>query len=237
EKPPFLSSADFDVAARAAAAAGRRLFVAENYSYKPLLRRIRGLIAEGAIGDVRIISVNALKRQQTGNWRDQPDLAGGGAFFEGGIHWVNFMASLGLSVTDAHGFRPGNAGDPRAADRTMVAVFEYAQGAVGTLFYSWEIGSPMKGLRLSSIYGSDGAITFESNGLFVGLRGRRLRVSTPRPSDLLGYSAMFSDFFNAIRSGAPAEFDIDAARRDLRLVERIYDSARASSTPDTGTTS
>ncbi len=235
EKPPFLSSADFDDVARAASGAGRRLFVAENYFYKPLLRRIRDLLAEGAIGDVRIITINALKRQRTGDWRDATDLAGGGAFFEGGIHWVNFMASLGLTVSDAHGFVPGNLADPRASDRTMVAVFEYTEGAVGTLLYSWEIGSPMKGLRLSSIYGSDGAITFESNGLFVGVRGRKLRVSTPRPADLLGYSAMFTDFFSAIRSGAPAEFDTDDARRDLRLVERIYDSvSRPSSTPDTG---
>jgi predicted dehydrogenase len=232
EKPPFLSVADFDAVAAEAVRVERGVYVAENYFYKPLLRAIRQVISEGAIGEVRIITVNALKRQKTGDWRDSGALAGGGAFFEGGIHWVSFMANLGLDVVDARGYRTGVA---EGVDRTMVAVFEYAEGAVGTLLYSWEIGSPMKGLRLSSIYGSEGAITFESNGLFLGVRGRKRRISIPRPADLLGYAAMFRDFFGSIRSGEPAEFDLDHARRDLRLVERIYETAgRTSSPPVTG---
>ncbi len=223
EKPPFLESSHFDEIERLAAQSGRRVFVAENYFYKPLLRALRGLLADDTIGQVRIVSINALKLQRTGDWRDVDSLAGGGAFFEGGIHWVNFMANLGLTVRDAHGFRPGGS---QGLDKTMVAVFEYQEGAVGTLYYSWEIGSPAKGLRLSSIFGTNGAITFESNGLFLAVRGRRRRITTPRPTDLLGYSAMFDDFFNAIRTGAPAEFELESARRDLQLVERIYQTAR-----------
>ncbi|MEX2570345.1 MAG: Gfo/Idh/MocA family oxidoreductase [Gemmatimonadota bacterium] len=219
EKPPFLRSADFDQVAELADETGRRAFVAENYFYKPLLGELRTLIADGAIGDIRIISINALKQQQTGDWRDRVELAGGGALFEGGIHWVNFMANLGLTVTDAHGFRPGDREGP---EKTMVAVFEYAEGAVGTLLYSWEIGSPAKGLRLSSIYGSEGVITFESNGLALAVRGRKKRLGVPNPRDLLGYRTMFEDFFESIRTGRPARFELDAARRDLELVERIY---------------
>jgi len=181
------------------------------------------LIAEGTIGEVRIITINALKQQPTGDWRDETSLSGGGALFEGGIHWVNFMANLGLAVTGVHGFRPG---DHQGPERTMVAVFEYAEGAVGTLYYSWEHGSPARGLRLSAIHGTAGAITFESNGLVLIVRGRRKRITTPRPRDLLGYKAMFQDFFAAIRTGRPAEFELDAARRDLELVEQIYESAR-----------
>jgi UDP-N-acetylglucosamine 3-dehydrogenase len=222
EKPPYLRATDFDEVSAMAGAAGRRVFVAENYFYKPLLTELRRLIEDGAIGEVRVITINALKQQRTGDWRDSPAIAGGGAFFEGGIHWVNFMANLGLQVRDARGFRPGRHEGP---DKTMVAVFEYAEGAVGTLLYSWELGSPMKGLRLSSVYGTEGAITFESNGLFLGVRGRRKRLSVPRPTDLLGYTAMFEDFFRAIGDDTPAAFELEDARRDLELVERIYATA------------
>lgn len=222
EKPPFPESAAFDEVEAAAEVAGRKVFVAENYYYKPILRRIRELVTSQAIGEVRIVSVNALKKQSTGDWRDSSELAAGGAFFEGGIHWVNFMANLGLRVRDAQGYRPG---DHEGLDRSMIAVFDYEEGAVGTLKYSWEIGSPMKGLRLSAIYGSEGAITFETNGIFLAVRGRRLSLSIPEPTDLLGYSAMFEDFFGAIRTGRPPEFDLGRARLDLRLVERIYETA------------
>jgi UDP-N-acetylglucosamine 3-dehydrogenase len=222
EKPPFLHSTVFAEVELLAKEEQRRVFVAENYFYKPVLKAIRETIASGVIGDVRLLTINALKEQKADGWRDRMEDAGGGALFEGGIHWVNFMSSLGLSVEDVHGYRPGPSDGP---DRTMVAVFRYAEGAVGTLYYSWEIGSPMKGLRLSSIYGTRGAITFESNGLLLGIRGSKRRVSMPKPTDLLGYSAMFEDFFRAIRTGSRAEFELEDARRDLELVERIYETS------------
>ncbi len=222
EKPPYLHSSVFDEVADLATAAGRRVFVAENYFYKPLLAALREHIASGVIGEVRLLSINALKDQKSEGWRDRADVAGGGALFEGGIHWVSFMSSLGLTVDDVHGYRPGPAEGP---DRTMVAVFRYAEGAVGTLYYSWELGSPTKGLRLSTVYGTKGAITFESNGLILGVRGERKRLSIPHPTDLLGYRGMFEDFFRAIRTGERAGYELDLARRDLMLVERIYETA------------
>jgi UDP-N-acetylglucosamine 3-dehydrogenase len=221
EKPPFLRAADFDAVERARDAAGRRVMVAENYFYKPLADALRLHIARGDIGEVKVLSINAMKSQKSkGDWRDRTEMAGGGALFEGGIHWVNFMANLGLPVLDAHGFRPGRAdGGP---ERSALAVFRYAQGAVGTLYYSWEIGSPLNGIRLSSIYGTDGAITFESNGLFLGVRGRRKRVSLLKPTDLVGYRGMFRDFVDAIRRNQEPRFHFGLARRDLELVEQIY---------------
>lgn len=222
EKPPLLRSADFDAVAAAAEAAGRRVLVAENYFYKPMAEALRGVLARGEIGTPLILSVSALKEQRTGGWRDDAGMAGGGALFEGGIHWVNFMAHLGPRVVGVHGFRPGSGEGP---ERTMVVVFRYEGGAVGTLYHSWEIGSPLKGLRLSAIYGTEGAATFESNGLMLAVRGRRRRLKLPDPRDLLGYRGMFEDFLRALRTGEPPRFDLAAARRDLELVEAAYASA------------
>lgn len=224
EKPPLLRSTDFDAVEAAAARAGRRVMVAENYFYKPLVELLRRVIAGGEIGEPRILSVSALKEQSTGDWRDREEMAGGGALFEGGIHWVNFMASLGLEVRGVRGFRPGGGEGP---ERTMVAVFEYAGGAVGTLYHSWEIGSPLRGVRMSAIHGTEGTVTFESNGLGVMVRGRKKRVSLPDPRDLLGYGAMFEDFLEALREGREPRYTLAMARRDLELVEAIYASANS----------
>ena len=86
EKPPFPRAADFAVVREAARAAGRRVFVTENYHYKPLARVLRRLLGEGAIGDVLFVHLNALKTQSTTGWRADDALTGGKTLYEGGIH-------------------------------------------------------------------------------------------------------------------------------------------------------
>ncbi|HJO04650.1 MAG TPA: Gfo/Idh/MocA family oxidoreductase [Acidobacteriota bacterium] len=220
EKPPFLRSTDFYAAASAAQLAGRRVFVAENYFYKPLLRCLREVLADGDIGEPLFVLLNALKTQQVDDWRDDPDLAGGGALFEGGIHWVNFAANLGLPLRAVRGTRPGEG---VGLERSMLLTLEY-EGPAGALLYSWEVPSLFKGLRISRIWGREGSITFESNGLFVIVRGRRRRALFPGLRDISGYRAMFEDFLDAIRSGTDPAFDLEAARRDLELVEQAYET-------------
>lgn len=225
EKPPFLRSADFAPVEAAARAAGRQVLVAENYHYKPLARTLRRLLAEGVIGEVLFLHVNALKRQQAAGWRTQPEMAGGGALFEGGIHWVSFMAHLGLEVLDVRGF----AAAPGRVEGGVVAVFAYAGGAVGTLFHSWEVPSPLGALRGSRIYGREGSIAFESNGLVVVVWGRRKRLIFPGVRDLVGRRAMWRDFVRTLREGAEPEYGLVLARRDLELVERIVGTLGSSS--------
>lgn len=222
EKPPFPRASDFDIALQEAARAGRQLLVAENYFYKPLAVALRRTISRGDIGEPRILSVNALKRQRVEGWREEPELVRGGAMYEGGVHWVNFMANLGPAVRSAHGFRPG---ERDGLERTMVSVFEYENGAVGTLYYSWEVDSPLRGLRTSRIIGEWGTITFETNGLWMLTYGRRKRFGLPGVRDISGFRAMFRDFLDALASDREPQMTSARARRDLELVEQIYSSA------------
>jgi predicted dehydrogenase len=221
EKPPLLRAADFDTVLAARQRAGRRVLVAENYFYKPLAVSLRQVIASGTLGEVRILSVNALKKQHPSGWRGDPDISGGGALFEGGIHWVDFMNNLGLEVTGVQGFRPGT--DRSAPDRSILAVFTYAGGAVGTLYYSWETPGLLKGLRLSAIYGTQRTATFESNGLFLCVPGWPPRLHGPG-RDIAGYAAMWRDFLPALAANREPDFSFDRARRDLLLTEAIYAS-------------
>lgn len=235
EKPPFPRAADFDTVAAAAARAGKHVFIAENYFYKPSLARLRRILAAGLIGDVVFVHVNAIKKQRTGDWRDDTTLALGGALYEGGIHWVDFMANLGMTVRDVRGFAP--ARPPGATvERSMMVGFEYVEGAVGMLSYSWEVPATAKGLRLSKIYGRAGTITFESNGLWVLLHGKKTRVYVPGLRDLAGYRAMFDDFVRAWKEGGEPELTLARARRDLELVEAAYRSAGLPPGQETKTT-
>ncbi|MHB1194719.1 MAG: Gfo/Idh/MocA family protein [Longimicrobiales bacterium] len=253
EKPAFLSVDGFAPVRAAAARAGRSVFVAENYAYKPLVGVLRETLRRGDIGEPLLVLVDAAKRQRSTGWRSDPALSGGGGLLEGGIHWVSFMASLGLEPRRVTGHRAGAGGAVRPAraektalaafeneggavgaappraptEETVLAVFEYEGGAVGALSFSWEVPSPLKGVRLSRIYGREGTVRFESNGLFVWVQGRRTAFRLPGLRDLSGHRAMFHDFFDAMRNGREPLMTLDLAERDLRLVSSIYASMEA----------
>lgn len=226
EKPAFLDVGEFDSVEATAKRVGKQVFVAENYFYKPLRRTLSRIVSEGSLGQIRLIEINAVKLQVDDGWRLDPVLSGGGALFEGGVHWVSLMANLGLDIDACHGFFPDA---PPGHERTAVFVAEYGQGAVGVLNYSWEIPSKLKGLRLSRIWGTRGSILFESNGLFAIRTGRVPRISLPVSGDIRGYRAMLADFLRALRMDVPPEFTLRDARRDVELIQEAYSSASPSS--------
>lgn len=218
EKPAFLHSSDADTVAAAAASAGRMVLVAENYHYKPLAVLLRDVTNSGALGDVRFVHVNALKRQAVPGWRNDPAMAGGGALFEGGVHWVHFMANLGLTVTGVRGWSaPRRA--PDEPERSSLVHFEYAGGAVGVLAHSWEVPAPFGGLCLSGIQGTTGTVHFESNGLGVLIRARGTRIRLPGLRDIVGFRAMWRDFVSSLESRQAAQMTLAHARDDLAMIE------------------
>jgi predicted dehydrogenase len=222
EKPAFLRASDADEVAAAATAAGRQVLVAENYAYKPLTLLLGRLLEAGEVGATRLVRLSALKYQATPDWRGAAELAGGGALFEGGVHWVNLLGWLGGEIVAVHGYQPAQAD----LERTMVVVVRYASGAVGTLHHSWEAPARLKGISFSQIIGERGTLVFESNGLFVLLNGRRKRLLLPGLRDIKGFHGMFDDFLTALSTGAAPRMTLAAARRDLAVVEAAYRSAR-----------
>src|SRR5262249_33542942 len=138
------------------------------------------------------------------DWRNDEAMAGGDAFFEEGIHWLHFAGSLGPSIATVRGFQPtASRTGPDRRIKSMMVAFRYDTGAVGTLYYSREIPSLFKGLRLSKLCGREGVITFESNGGIVIVRGKGIpRIIFPGLlRDIRGYRAMYRDFVRSIRDG------------------------------------
>lgn len=229
EKPAFLTMADYERVLAARDRAGRVVLVGENDHYKPLAVCLRRLIAEGAIGEMVFAHFTTIvKRLKTADdWRNDEAMAGGDAFFEEGIHWLHLAGSLGPAITGIQGFRPApSRTGPDGRAKSMMVAFRYDNGAVGALYYSREIPSLLKGLRLSKLFGRDGIITFESNGAFVLVRGRGLpRVIVPGVRDIRGYQAMYRDFHEAIRTGRAPEMRLERAIEDQRLMDQVYSTA------------
>jgi UDP-N-acetylglucosamine 3-dehydrogenase len=226
EKPAFLRMDDYRMAVAARDRARRVVLVGENDHYKPLVAALRRLLAQGVIGEMVFAHFTSIAKRLKGadDWRNDEEMAGGDAFFEEGIHWLHIAGSLGPRITAIQGFRPAASREgPDRRVKSMMVAFRYDNDAVGALYYSREIPSFFKGLRLSKLFGRKGVITFESNGLFIIARGESgPRLVWPGYRDIRGYRAMYRDFVGSIRDGRHPEMSLERAAEDQRLMDQIY---------------
>ena len=228
EKPAFVRLEDYLEVQVAQSRANRVVLVGENDHYKPLAVTLRRLLSQEVIGELVFahFATLAMRLKPAEDWRNDEGMAGGDAFFEEGIHWLHLANSLGPVITEARGYRPAVSqigGDQRS--KSMLVAFRYDTDAVGALYYSREVPSLFRGLRVSKLFGRSGIITFESNGAFVLVRGRGApRLLFPGLRDVRGYQAMYRDFLGAIGSGRAPEMNLETAIADQRVMDQIYSS-------------
>ena len=187
EKPAFLSMADYDRVREARDRAGRIVLVGENDHYKPLAVCLRQLLARRAIGEMVFAHFTTIARRlkTAGRLAQRRNDGRRGRVLRGGHPLAAPRGQPRASDHDdprATARRRARQGPDRRAKSMMVA-FRYDNGAVGSLYYSREIPSLLKGLRLSKLFGRDGIITFESNGAVrAGARSAACRGSSSRAS-------------------------------------------------------
>lgn len=103
--------------------AGVPLFVAYYRRALPAFDRIRALIREGAIGEIRAIScrlsqplLDTDRDPVTRNWRVQPTIAGGGRFVDLGSHMLDYLDHLLGPLTVEHALVANQSGAYEAED-------------------------------------------------------------------------------------------------------------------------
>ena len=225
EKPAYLTLVDYERVRAARDQNKRIVLVGENDHYKPLAVCLRRILKEGVIGEMVFAYFTTVARRlkTADDWRNDELMAGGDAFFEEGIHWLHFANSLGPLIVSASGYRPELSRDgPDTRSKSMMVAFHYDNKSVGSLYYSREIPSLFRGLRVSKIFGRGGIISFESNGVFVLARGEGLpQLYFPGLRDIRGYQAMYQDLINSIRKDRAPEMSLEVAMRDQVLIEQI----------------
>jgi len=110
-----------DVARLAAAPVERVLEVWSGLGYYrralPRFLKVKTLIEDGAIGEVRLVSSRQLQRLpelSAGEvpWRVNPALSGGGFFFEAACHTFDFLDFLFGPIREVRAFAGNQAGRP-----------------------------------------------------------------------------------------------------------------------------
>ncbi|HEU5325366.1 MAG TPA: Gfo/Idh/MocA family oxidoreductase [Candidatus Limnocylindria bacterium] len=200
EKPLALTSEQSGELVRLAADSGRVNAVNFNIRFYPLNQHVAGMVREGRLGDVRLVSGHYfqdwLLLESDWNWRLEPDLGGSlRAVGDIGSHWldlVSFMTGLRITevMADLHTFIPTRhqpAGPvetfstERAANTVerkigtediATILLRFENGARGTVAVS-QLSPGRKNSLEYEIDGSSSAVAWESelpDHLWVGHR-------------------------------------------------------------------
>ena len=133
----------------------------------PQFVKIRELIESGAIGDVRYARLELNQQLPSpenlaGNWRVDPDIAGGGLFYDLASHQLDLLDWLLGPIEAARGFTDNQAGQ-YAAEDIVSAAFRFASGVQGSGNWCFSV-SPVSEKDETTIVGSKGQIRFETFG-------------------------------------------------------------------------
>jgi predicted dehydrogenase len=169
---PLTATLDEAEALAAEVRASRPLFVlTHNYTAYPMVRQARAMVAEGAIGRVRVVAVEyiqgwlATRVEDTGNkqaaWRTDPARSGpAGALGDIGTHAFNLAEFVtGLKV-EAVAAEASAVVEGRRVDDNTTALLRFEGGARGTLWCSQVAIGRQNGLALR-VYGETGALEWE----------------------------------------------------------------------------
>jgi predicted dehydrogenase len=166
EKPMARTAEECDEMVRVSQETGTPLFVAYYRRSLPYFLKVKELIDQKAIGDIRSVHINLhwppypeeVGADASPRWRVDPAISGGGHFHDLAAHQFDFLEFALGPITKAQGIARNQAG-LYAADDIVVASFEFASGVVGTGSWCFT-GSKRHRLDEAYLLGSAGKITF-----------------------------------------------------------------------------
>ena len=167
EKPMALNFNQCNEMIAACKAASVPLYVAYYRRALPRFVKIKELLENKAIGDVRFVSTTQyqkasedVKDSENLPWRVQPELSGGGLFFDLGSHTLDLLDFLLGPIKEVQGFVSNQAGYYRAED-IVTGIYRFESGIHGVGNWCF---SAFEDVDINEIVGGKGKITFSTFG-------------------------------------------------------------------------
>ena len=170
EKPMARTTEECRKMIRACSEANVPLYVAYYRRRLPNFQKLKELLDDGVIGDLRMVKIDMLKTSNpnivaniTGkmpvNWRTDPEVAGGGYFFDLASHQLDYLDYVLGPLSSVSGHAANQAGLYEAAD-IISSSFVFESGVLGSGTWCFTVD----------------AISEKDELIFIGSRGQ-IRLS------------------------------------------------------------
>lgn len=164
EKPMALNEGAAQNMAVTAASAGVKLTVAHYRRLWPLFIKLKALLAQQAIGEIRLVRLQFYKQSSTSAeltdpknaWRVNPAISGGGLFHDLAPHQLDILYYLFGDAEKISGMA-GNQGGHYAADDIVTGMIRFVNGV---LFSGTWCFTAAEASDYCEIIGSNGTIRF-----------------------------------------------------------------------------
>ena len=166
EKPLAASYNDCIRINRISEQTGVPCFVAYYRRYLPYFQKVKEIIENGTIGKVINVQIRFsvpprdldYKNEKELPWRLQPDIAGGGYFYDLAPHQIDLLQNIFGVITRAHGY-PANRAHLYKAEDTVSACFFFENGVTGSGSWCFVGHESAKEDRIEVI-GDKGSLSF-----------------------------------------------------------------------------
>ena len=191
EKPLAASYNDCIRINRISEQTGVPCFVAYYRRYLPYFQKVKEIIENGTIGKVINIQIRFsvpprdldYKNEKELPWRLQPDIAGGGYFYDLAPHQIDLLQNIFGVITRAHGY-PANRAHLYKAEDTVSACFFFENGVTGSGSWCFVGHESAKEDRIEVI-GDKGSLSFSvftyESIVLITSEGKQ-SITVPNPS-------------------------------------------------------
>jgi predicted dehydrogenase len=237
EKPLACNAGEARQMASAAADAGRFLMEAFMYRFHPRTQRIRSMVAEGAIGRLRLIraafcfAMDDRLLKSGDNIRLRPE-SGGGALLDVGCYGVSVIRWLmGAEPSAVQAQAEYHRSD---VDLHMVGTLQFGQGGLATVEASFT-SALQQTYTVSGTSGSielphDAFIPWEKDAVFYVRNRDEEEGQMHAISGTDEYQLMVEHFGDVVLGKSKPAFDLDDSLHNMKVLDALALAARTGKT-------
>jgi len=232
EKPMGMNHAECLAMIGACRAARVPLWVGYYRRALPRFLAVRDLIAANAIGEIRLVTSRQLQRPPGVDqfaagavpWRVNPELSGGGFFFEGACHTFDFLDYLLGPISEARAFAGNQAGAYEPED-IVTATYRFASGMFGSGVWCYTADVDEE---YNEIVGTKGRIRFSTTQpvpirIFRGDAVEELPVADPEHV----HQPLIQTIVDELNGSGKCASTGESAARTAQVMEAILADLRA----------